>query len=269
MKPAFTPRTFTRAFDFEGRNSEFAEFLNSTTLSDPAEAVLERASRFVWRNGDDVESAIQAYTRRLDALRYRYDTIDNYDLEGSSRAMAAFALTAMMDGKGCGWATWYLRHEHLHVLDAIRNHGRSLIRSADAASWNSLPETFTIYRGTLYAGENKIIKGTAWTIDIEIARRFGTNSVCGGERGYKNNTGAVYALSISKTDVLYYSNEREENEIILAPAFRGREAYLYEKTKQKDIEAATSKPQESLSFLNNLTPVPYSGDFDFKKLLTL
>lgn len=260
MKVAFTPRTFARTITMHSNANagfEFAQFLNGTTLADPADTVLEQASRFVWRNGDEIEATVNAYTRRLVSLRDRYGTIDQYDLEGSSRAMAAFALTAMMDGKGLGWATWYLRPWHTHILEAIRKHGMSLIRSDDVQAWNDLPETFTIYRGALFAGEKRMVKGTSWTIDLEIARRFGLNSIYSSEGKYQDNIGAVYKISVSKSDILYYSNERCEQEIILSPEPRGREADLHEKVREVDFPESIFK--EAPSWMKDIISVPYSN----------
>lgn len=159
-------------------------------------------------------------------LEYRYFTIDNYDVEGARRAMAAFALTAMIDGKGRGWATWYLRlHDrHTRIRDDIRAYGKSLIRAADLDTWNSLPETFTIYRGTTYGGETKQVHGTAWTLDEEIAMLFADV----GPFVKDGATGAVYALQVKKEDILYFTNERNESEIILSPEYGGRTAELVE-----------------------------------------
>jgi len=230
-KKAFTPRSFARTvslcFSFPKKDgaAAFAEFLNSTSLTDPADTVLDRAGKFVWRNGYEVEAAARAYARRLDALWRRYGTIEDYDLDGAGRAMAAFALCAMIDGKARGQATWYLSGSNAchEIGSAIRTHGRSLIRSEDLDTWSALPEVFTVYRGTSYGGDTKTVNGTAWSLSLDEAKKFA--SVSRDTKGYKV-PGAVYALSVSKRDVLYYTNSREEKEIILPPDWRGRKAHV-------------------------------------------
>lgn len=201
MKAAFTPRTFVRTVK---RHEQFAEFLNSARVTDPADAVLDRADDFIWRNSDEVDAAVQAWRRRLDALQYRYGTIDQYDLDGANRAMAAFALCAMVDGKGRGWATWYLAYSvmNMRIHDAIRRHGKSLIRSEDMGVWGGLPETFIVYRGTNYGGDTKMVRGTAWSLDADEAMKFASAGRCAAKDG------AIYALDVRKDEVMYYTGER-------------------------------------------------------------
>jgi hypothetical protein len=72
----------------------------------------------------------------------------------------------------------------------------------DKAEFDKLPEAFTVYRGYI-EGKNK--SGLSYTTDKKramwFANRFGKN-------------GKVAELTVSKKDVLAYTNRRDEKEII-------------------------------------------------------
>ena len=77
----------------------------------------------------------------------------------------------------------------------------------DKKEYESLPETFIVYRG-IQIGENPI--GFSWTIKKSTAIWFANR--------FDNENDQVCEMKINKNDVVFYSNERSEFEIVLLPS---------------------------------------------------
>ena len=71
---------------------------------------------------------------------------------------------------------------------------------------HDLPEIVTIYRGV---GSNKYKNGMSWTLDLDKARWFSKRFNFDGEY--------VYQGTINKSDILVYTEQRNESEVIVNP----------------------------------------------------
>jgi hypothetical protein len=94
-----------------------------------------------------------------------------------------------------------------------------LFSPEDRRRFDSLPDTFTIYRGAKDWNRS----GMSWTLDIKTAAGFATRSNENGccYRLKPEDFGFVMEKTVTKSDVLFYSNERKEEEVILPSFQRG------------------------------------------------
>lgn len=90
-------------------------------------------------------------------------------------------------------------------LEAIKP--RKLICDEDKKKYELLPETFIVYRG-IQIGENPI--GFSWTLNKSTAVWFANR--------FDNKNAQVCEMEINKNDVVFYTNERNEFEIVLIPS---------------------------------------------------
>lgn len=81
----------------------------------------------------------------------------------------------------------------------------NLMNKSELKMLNSLPDTFTIYRG--YADQSIKI-GFSWSLSKEVAKFF----------AHRYNKSSIITTTAKKEDVLVYFNRREEDEIIINPA---------------------------------------------------
>lgn len=77
----------------------------------------------------------------------------------------------------------------------------------DKEEYESLPETFTVYRG-IQIGESPI--GFSWSLKKSTAIWFAQR--------FDNENAQICEMEINKKDVVLYTNERKEFEIILIPS---------------------------------------------------
>jgi hypothetical protein len=225
-KGLFDEQVFVSAFGREA-GAAFSTFLNFTNDILTADQVFDVASRFVWRNRDEVEEAVNCWWWNVTPEH------------GKQRAMMAFILTAMMDGRGKGGSTWNLMESHFsqEIASMIREYRDTLIASDDVEAWSHLPDIMKIYRGTVYKGKQPVLQGCSFTLDPHVAEDFARCQT------YGDQVGAVYEARVRKDDVLFYSNYRRESEIIIHGGMKkcklttmmDRET-IAEKFPEKDVE---------------------------------
>ena len=80
-----------------------------------------------------------------------------------------------------------------------------LMDKAELKKYNAFPEVLTVYRG---CGTTKALKGMSWTLSEEKARWFADRFATG--RG-----GVTYRAKIKKEDIVAYTNNRGEQEVIV------------------------------------------------------
>lgn len=107
--------------------------------------------------------------------------------------------------------------ENIYALKAIWIHLIRLkekpnfdlvITDEDRPTFDALPDTFTVYRGT-DDSEDDDTDSLSWTIDKEQAQWFANR--------WSKDEPVVLEREISKSDVLSYYNGRSEKEIIIYP----------------------------------------------------
>ena len=77
--------------------------------------------------------------------------------------------------------------------------------------YDKLPEMVKVYRGILVKDNHKSSIGVSWTIDVKVAYMFALRfQPLGGDA-------IVYEGEIYKKDILFFTNAREESEVILNP----------------------------------------------------
>ena len=72
--------------------------------------------------------------------------------------------------------------------------------------YNNLPEQVTIYRGVR---DKRWARELSWTLDYEQAEWFATR--------FNSETSIVYEVTIPKSEILTFINDRDEQEIIIDP----------------------------------------------------
>ena len=99
---------------------------------------------------------------------------------------------------------------HKFVLHAARSHElvRLMFKYAEFPISDELPETIRVWRGVSGIPANKARQGFSWTTDRNVACWFAVRM---------DDVGMplVVTAQIPKRDVLYYSNYRTENELLL------------------------------------------------------
>lgn len=79
------------------------------------------------------------------------------------------------------------------------------------AAFDALPDQVSLYRG--FRGENR--KSRSWTLSKDVAQFFAE------EYSIRPGTPHIATLTISKSDILFYTNERKEEETVLRLPIRG------------------------------------------------
>lgn len=93
------------------------------------------------------------------------------------------------------------RLEYLDIWLWLFNHlGTSPSLSDDY--FQSLPEQITLYRGGL-------LNGLSWTNDLTKARWFANR--------FKPENPEIWQITINKSDVIHFTDERNESEFIVSP----------------------------------------------------
>jgi hypothetical protein len=94
-----------------------------------------------------------------------------------------------------------------------------LFKVADRRRFESLPDRFTIYRGS----KDWNIAGLSWTLDLDTAVRFATHHQEDGMPCWlpPEMIGRVMERTIRKSQVLFYTNDRLEDEIVLRRSAKG------------------------------------------------
>jgi hypothetical protein len=143
---------------------------------------------------------------------------------------------------------WRQRRTIRKLISCIRPEFQErLFTKADREHLDTLPDTFRIYRGA----KQWNVSGMAWTLDLQRAIYFATHN---DDAGMACSlplclTGVVIERTIHKKDVLFYSNDRDEEEVVLkrfgkgtlssegalwCAEHRGREAFAAELNKQRN-----------------------------------
>ena len=78
-------------------------------------------------------------------------------------------------------------------------------------AYNKLPEDVMVYRGVWTKDRFKPFTGVSWTIDYKVAEMFALRFQPLGGESY------VLKGEIRKKDILYFTNMRQESEVILNP----------------------------------------------------
>ena len=81
----------------------------------------------------------------------------------------------------------------------------ALMDNEDYTFYNNLPDKVTVYRGVQSKNH---AKGFNWSLSKKVATRFATDIA------YKNE-GIVCETTVDKKDIIAYTNQRDEKEIIL------------------------------------------------------
>ncbi len=113
-------------------------------------------------------------------------------------------------------------------LDALRLLFRIADRDVIRAIGDPLPGPgpFTIYRGVAGNGSARRVRGVSWTGDIKRARFFA--------RRYPSLASpAVFQVTVDDSDVMAYSNEREEQEFIVLLSQTCRPVRVEQLTRRK------------------------------------
>jgi hypothetical protein len=87
----------------------------------------------------------------------------------------------------------------------------------DVLAFDALPDPFTAYRGCVLTRRKRC--GRSWTLSLDCARWFADRyvEVCG-----EGNVG-VLSRSIAKSNVLFYTNQRNEQEVVLIDSSQTRQ----------------------------------------------
>lgn len=98
-------------------------------------------------------------------------------------------------------------HDHGR-LNGIARGGASLIRRmlSDAEFPVPLSGMVTVYRGTVNVSADRAVRGLSWTTSKEVACWF----ACRGK-----GTGLVLSATVEASDIIFWSNDRDENEVVL------------------------------------------------------
>ncbi len=109
---------------------------------------------------------------------------------------------------------WRERHIIGKLISSIRPEFRKrLFKKADRERFDALPDTFTVYRGA----KDWNISGMSWTLEVQRAVYFATHyhdegMACSLD---PHAIGVVMERIVHKSAVLFYSNSRAEEEIVL------------------------------------------------------
>ncbi len=115
---------------------------------------------------------------------------------------------------------WRERRLVKRVLSLIHERDRAaLFTKADKRLFDALPDPLTIYRGAKKWNQ----AGMSWTLDIYRAVRFAIHTNQDGEECLlpPSDVGIVMKKIIRKSAVLFYTNERHEDEIVLTRFEKG------------------------------------------------
>lgn len=108
--------------------------------------------------------------------------------------------------------TW--EHDRRHLIRAAQTRRRlaSMFRYAAFKLPSDLPDTVSLWRGTSKLSQAQSARGYSWTTSKEVAywfaRRFAS----------VNGNPLVLAAQVPKSDVAFFTNDRQEHEaVLLAP----------------------------------------------------
>ena len=110
--------------------------------------------------------------------------------------------------KDCWVMTEYPNQEGTWLLLKLfeKSKRELLMTKEELEKFNSLPQVIIIYRGL--QGSKAKIRGLSWTLSKDKARWFATR--------WKNEN-KVYQAEINKEDIFMYTNDRNENEVVINP----------------------------------------------------
>lgn len=142
----------------------------------------------------------------------------------------------------------------LSLMSGARGNRSGFMNRDDLASFNALPDSFTVYRGAI-EGDNE--DGISYTLNPDTAVWF-------AER-FADEEHLVLEGTVNKEDVIGYSNARGEMEIIIDPEdFNCQKTYklehgekpemgIAEKVVLQLVEKAVAEPeQEPLKIANSM-----------------
>ena len=112
-------------------------------------------------------------------------------------------------------ATW--EHDHRHLIHAAQTRRRlaSMFRYAAFILPSDLPDMVPVWRGTSKLSQAQSARGYSWTTSKEVAywfaRRFASI----------NGNPLVLAAQAPKSDVAFFTNSRQEHEVVLLAPPKG------------------------------------------------
>ena len=105
-------------------------------------------------------------------------------------------------------AVW--QHDHRHLLNAVpnRNQQRAIFRRAQYDLSKQLPERVQIFRGTSALSHGEAERGLSWTTNRDVACWFAMRFA------NANGNPLVLRTEVARELILYYNNDRKENEVV-------------------------------------------------------
>lgn len=107
-------------------------------------------------------------------------------------------------------------HDHRHVIEAAGTRRRltSMFSYAEFPTPPAADETFLAWRGTFGVSVDQARRGFSWTLDRDIACWFAMRF------DRYDGTQLVLVTEITAKDIAYYTDDREEREVVLLKAPR-------------------------------------------------
>ena len=102
-------------------------------------------------------------------------------------------------------------HDHREVIEAAesRRNLRAMFVYAEFPIPDHLPEKITVWRGTSFLSIEEASRGYSWTTDMDCACWFAMRFA------EKNGNPLVLGADVSKKNILFYSNDRNESEVVI------------------------------------------------------
>ena len=127
-----------------------------------------------------------------------------------------FRFTALLEALGTGyWDAGNLTEEENELVESVwidaenpgvnRDVWLTLFEAMPCGALDKLPKKFTIYRGTGADDDNN---GISWTLSKKVAKFFADRF---------RDDGVVLEREIARSDALFYTNGRGEEEVIFNP----------------------------------------------------
>lgn len=161
-----------------------------------ADAVVQHAKKYV----------LQAFAGEIEAAKYLAVSLDNH--ERGEAAVLMWQLKVKRSAFQAFFESVWL-HDHAHVIAAAATR-RRLISMFKYANFPlpDFPELVQVWRGTAGIKPEEASKGFSWTCNRDVACWFATR--------YEASHPQVITATVRGEDILYFSNERQEHEVVLA-----------------------------------------------------
>ena len=161
-----------------------------------ADAVVQHAKKYV----------PQAFAGDIEAAKYLAVSLNNH--ERGAAAVLMWQLKVKRSAFQAFFDSVWL-HDHAHVISAAATRRRltSMFKYADFPL-PDFPELLQVWRGTVGIKPEEASKGYSWTCNRDVACWFATR--------YDANESQVITATIRREEIVYFSNERQEQEVVLA-----------------------------------------------------